>query len=163
MKQIPKDLYPDIITPEYLARGSLFGAISSDCVSFIIDEARLLSLDVGDKVFDCGQRGEAFFVVVDGELRFFKNHLGNLLHTRDISFGEETGFVAMIALHDHVGFAQASEPSLVLEISADLFARLQQSYPTDFGIITLNLARDMARTIRKLNNALIDKTIEFEA
>ncbi len=123
----------------------------------------VFSLNKGDKIFDYGQRDEAFYIVLQGELSFFKSHDGKMLHTREIGFGEETGFVAMIALHDHVGYAIASQPSLVLEISAELFARLQQQHPADFGIITLNLARDMARTIRKLNNALIDKTIEFEA
>ncbi|WP_286237848.1 Crp/Fnr family transcriptional regulator [Neptuniibacter halophilus] len=152
---------PAEITPAYLAQGSLFGALDLDCVSFLLQQGEILQLKTGEKLFDVGQRGDAFFIVLTGQLAFYKQHQSELLHTRDIGFGEEIGFVSMIALHDHVGYACASEPSLILKISCNLFADLQQQHPEAFGILLLNLARDMARTIRKLSNALVE--IECEA
>lgn len=156
------ETHPEILKPDHLTGGSLFGAISQDAIQFLLDNGQILKLDTGEHVFDYGDRGQSFYVVLDGGLSFFKYHDDILLHTRDINFGEETGFVSMIALHDHVGYAAANQPSLILEISSDLFARLQSEFPADFGIITLNLARDMARVIRKLSNALVENSIRYQ-
>ncbi len=60
----------------------------------------------------------------------------------------------------HAGYAVANCNSRVLEITSTLFALIHQNYPFDFGIISLNLARDMARNIRKLSNALVDNSIK---
>jgi len=65
----------------------------------------------------------------------------------------------MIALHDRVGRAVAREDSVLLEISSDVFGELHRAYPLDFGLLTLNLARDMARVIRKLSDALVEHSI----
>ncbi len=81
------------------------------------------------------------------------------MYIRDHICGEELGFVAMIALHDRRGSAEAAEESIVLEISTLLFYELQKSLPTDFGVLLLNLARGMARRIRELNNMLVEQNI----
>ena len=90
-----------------------------------------------------------------GSLDFFKQHQGELHHIRVVNFGEETGFVPMIALHDQSGTAVAREDSIVLEISAALYAKLQQEHSVDFGLLTLNLAREMARVIDKMGEVLV--------
>ena len=162
MNVINPENCPEILNPDHLSGGALFGAISPGAVSFLINNGRILKFGKGEQVFNYGDRGESFYIVLDGSLSFYKFHSNTLLHTRDIGFGEETGFVSMIALHDHVGHATANETSLVLEINSELFARLQTEFPADFGIITLNLARDMARVIRKLSNALVEHSIRYE-
>jgi len=63
----------------------------------------------------------------------------------------------MIALHDRVGNVYAKEDSLLLEISSQLFSDFHDHYPFDFGILLMNLSRDMARTIREISNTLVTK------
>ncbi|UTW05206.1 cyclic nucleotide-binding domain-containing protein [Amphritea atlantica] len=160
MKTITAEAVHNSLPQEKIRQGSLFGALTDDCINFILKEGRILELSPGEKVFDCGDSGNAFYVVLEGSLSFVKLHDGQLYSTRDINFGEEVGFVAMIALHNHVGYAVANCDSRVLEITSDLFATIHENYPFDFGIITLNLARDMARNIRKLSNALVEHAIK---
>ncbi|MBN0989120.1 Crp/Fnr family transcriptional regulator [Amphritea pacifica] len=161
MKTITAEDIHTRLPQEKIRQGSLFGALTDDCINFILEQGRILELASGEKVFDAGDSGNAFYVVLEGSLSFVKLHDGKRYNTRDIGFGEEVGFVAMIALHNHAGYAVANCDSRVLEISSDLFARVHENYPFDFGIITLNLARDMARNIRKLSNALVENAIKY--
>ncbi|WP_428035800.1 cyclic nucleotide-binding domain-containing protein [Amphritea sp.] len=161
MKTITPEAIHNRLPQETIRQGSLFGALSDDCINFVLEEGRILELAEGEKVFNSGDKGDAFFVVLEGNLSFVKLHNEQRYNTRDISFGEEVGFVAMIALQDHAGYAIANCETRVLEISSDLFARIHENYPFDFGIITLNLARDMARNIRKLSNELVKNAIKY--
>jgi hypothetical protein len=38
---------------------------------------------------------------------------------------------------------------------------LHKKHPFDFGILSLNLARDMARNIRKLSDTLVENSIRY--
>ena len=146
--------------PEQLRQGSIFAALSNDAIEFLLREGKLVCLLKGEKLFDYGDPGKSFFVVCQGVINISKQHGPHSAHTRSAAFGQEVGFAAMIALLDHAGAAVAQEDSVVLEISAELFARLHKEYPLDFGIMLINLTRDLARLVRKLGNALVDKKSE---
>lgn len=138
-----------------LKEGSIFGAFSDAAILYLIENGILLSAERGDMVFDYGDRGDSFFIICKGSVDFFKHHEGACMKTRTVRFGEELGFVSMIALHDHTGQAVVQEDTILLKVSSALFSDLHRDHPSDFGIITLNLARDMARTLRKLSNDLV--------
>jgi len=160
MQSVPaKEIFEEL-DPDWLQSGSIFGAISRDAIHFLMEQGRVFRLGQGEELFRNGDPGCSFFVVCKGSVDFYKQHQGEYAHTRTAMTGEEVGFVAMIALHDHVGRAVAHEDGIVLEISSDLFAELHEKFPFDFGIMTLNLARDLARIVRKLSNSLVGHSIE---
>ncbi|MFC6673734.1 cyclic nucleotide-binding domain-containing protein [Marinobacterium aestuariivivens] len=142
------------VTPESLRECSVFGALSLDAVRFLIQEGKGYRLEPNDRLFDYGDRGDSFFVVLSGAIEFYARYFDSYSYTRTACFGDEIGYVAMIALHDRSGRAIAREESLVLEISAALYSDLHDRYPFDFGVIVLNLARNMARLIRSLSEEL---------
>ena len=160
MEKISVEEARQSLAPEKLASGSIFGALSVDATRFLLEHGNIYQVRAGESIFEYGDRGGSFFIVCEGSLSFIKQHEGERFHTRTAGFGEEVGFVAMIALHDHVGSAVACEDSIVLEINSGLFAELQRAYPQDFGLLILNLARDMARVIRKLGNTLVENAIQ---
>lgn len=146
---------------ETLQQGSLFGAMSCEGINFLLDHGQIWQLSPGEQLYDCGDLANRFFIVCSGQLRFIRVQGETELCTRMIGFGEEIGYVAMISLQPHGGRVEAIEHSIVLEITCDLYAQLQAHYPQDFGILTLNLARDMARNIQRLNGLLCDNAIHF--
>ena len=150
-------------TPELLSTGSVFGAISVEATRFLLENGTIYQVAAGESVFGCGDRGTSFFVVCEGELAYFKRHKGHETMTRRVAFGEEVGFVAMIGLHDHLGHADALEDSVVLEIDAALFGDLHQHFPLDFGLMLMNLARELARTVRKLSDTIVENDILGQA
>jgi signal-transduction protein with cAMP-binding, CBS, and nucleotidyltransferase domain len=148
------------VDPETLQSGSIFGALSAEATRFLLEEGNLFQVNSGDILFEPGDPGGSFFVVCQGSVEFYKHHRGKYRYTRTSEFGEEMGFVAMIGLHDHTGKAIVKKEGMVLEISSVLFSKLHDQFPYDFGVLMFNLARDMARVIRKLSNFLVEHAIE---
>ena len=64
----------------------------------------------------------------------------------------------MIALQDRPGKAIATSDGYVIEISSDLFYNLHCDNPQDFGLLLMNLSRDMARVIVDLGNAMVENS-----
>lgn len=144
---------------DYLRQCSSFGALSDNGIRYLFEGGRAFHLEAGEMLFRPNNPGNRFYIILKGSFRFYKHHHGKRMYIRDHICGEELGFVAMIALHDRRGSAEAAEESIVLEISTLLFYELQKSLPTDFGVLLLNLARGMARRIRELNNMLVEQNI----
>ncbi|NVK72532.1 cyclic nucleotide-binding domain-containing protein [Marinomonas sp. CT5] len=144
------------ISPAHLKEGSIFGALSEASILYLLEHGELHEVAKGEEIFSYGCKGESFHAVLHGVLDFYKQHGKKKRKTRTIRFGEAIGFVSMIALHKRVGSVCAVEDSLLLEISSHLFSDFHDQYPFDFGILLMNLSRDMARTIRVLSNALVE-------
>jgi len=147
------------ISPSHLREGSIFGALSDSSIEFLLNNGVLHEVNKGDEIFAYGSEGGSFHTVLHGKLDFYKQHDEKKKRTRTIEFGEAIGFVSMIALHERVGSLYALEDCLLLEISSQLFSDLHDQYPFDFGILLMNLSRDMARTIRVLSNALVENNV----
>ncbi|MEP3351032.1 MAG: cyclic nucleotide-binding domain-containing protein [Marinomonas sp.] len=142
-----------------LKEGSIFGALSEPAIQYLLDEGILKHAYKDDEIFSHGSKSGNFNIVLHGSLAFYKHHNNKSTLTRTIHFGEVIGFVSMIALHDHVGSLYAQEESLLLEVSSNLFSDFHDNFPFDFGILLMNLSRDMARTIRTLSNALVENNV----
>jgi CRP-like cAMP-binding protein len=142
-----------------LKTASIFGALSEPAIQYLIQNGVLKPYFKNDEIFSYGEKGGHFHIVLDGYLDFYKHHNHKNTLTRTIRFGEVIGFVSMIALHDRVGSLYAHEDCLLLEISSNLFSDFHDNYPFDFGILLMNLSRDMARTIRTLSNALVENNV----
>ncbi|WP_432470467.1 Crp/Fnr family transcriptional regulator [Amphritea sp. HPY] len=143
----------------YFKECSTLGAVSEKAIKYLLDEGKVLQLEKGDFLFEYGDRCDCFYVVLKGAIPFFKYHEGRSTYIRDYVFGEEIGFVAMIGLHDRTGSAKAGQDSIVLEVSSTLFYELHEIFPIDFGLLLLNLAREMSRVIRIISNKLVDYDI----
>lgn len=139
---------------DYFKSASTLGALSDEAILFLLSQGRILVLDTGEQLFHTGEPGNSFFIVLDGRLSYFwqRNNVDILI--RKVEFGGQIGYVSMIGLQNREGFCSADEHSVVIEISSDLFYQLHLDYPSDFGIMMLNLSRDMARVIRKLSESL---------
>lgn len=64
------------------------------------------------------------------------------------------GFDQMIGLFTQNGTDVVLEDSLVLDISNQQFSSLRIDFPADFGLLMINLARELAREIEILENVI---------
>ncbi|WP_432473632.1 Crp/Fnr family transcriptional regulator [Amphritea sp. HPY] len=143
---------------EYFKEASTFGALSTETVLWLLDNGRIYRLETDETLFEIDERGDNFFIILQGSFAYYKSHLQQYAFIRDYKVGEQIGFMSMIALHNRVGTAVANEDSLVLEISSAVFQQLHNIAPSDFGMLMMNLAREMARSLRKGDNLIVDKT-----
>lgn len=141
-----------------LANASVFGALPESAIRWLLDHGVIRRFNAADELFSPAQPGNSFHIILQGSVAYYKFHDGRYAYIRTFNPGEQIGFVSMIALHDRVGRAEACEAVISLEIDSDTFHDFHLSQPMEFGILMMNLAREMARTLRKTNNILVERS-----
>lgn len=137
---------------------SVFGALPESSILWLLENGNLFTMSEGDYLFQPGEPGNSFHVILNGQASYYKYHEGEYAYIRDYRMGEQIGFMSMIALHDRVGRAEAHQGTTTLEIDNTLFHRFHDHKPQEFGILMINLAREMARTLRSVDNIIVEKT-----
>lgn len=139
---------------DYFKKASLFGALSDEAIAFLLREGEVHAMVDGEALFHPEDPGNCFFVVIEGQLDYVRERKGSQVAIRTIAMGEQLGYVSMIGLFARFGIGRAHGETIVLQVSSDLYHQFHLDYPFDFGILTLNLSRDMARTIREIATKL---------
>ncbi len=154
MKTLDIDFVLEWLGRTYFQELSTFGALSEESVIFLLAGGHLLQLHKGELLYRAGDPAAGFYVVLHGDLRFYKQSEGRDVLTRHFGRGELLGFDAMIGLHPRSGTAVASEDTLVLDVGSALFFDLHRLYPADFGLMMINLSRELSREIALLENVI---------
>ncbi len=137
---------------------SVFGALPETSILWLLQNGIIHSLQKGEYIFEQGQAGNSFHVILVGKIGYYKFHDGHYAYIRDYKTGEQIGFMSLIALHDRVGRAEALRDTTTLEIDSALFHSFHNYQPLEFGLLMMNLAREMARTLRSVDNLIVDKS-----
>ncbi|WP_432474638.1 cyclic nucleotide-binding domain-containing protein [Amphritea sp. HPY] len=135
---------------------SLFGALSNDCISFLLDNGELGYSLPGEKLFQQGQSSGDFYIVLEGRLSYYRFNGVERVYLRSYSEGEQLGFASMIGLHERRGDAVTEIQGYVLCITADLFHQVCQNFSEDFVIFMINMTREMSREIIDLDSLCAD-------
>jgi CRP-like cAMP-binding protein len=141
---------------ESFKRGSTFGALSDEAIRFLLTRGRILSLADGEALFHVGDKADSFFVALEGQLDGFRESHSKEVPVLTITFGEQAGYVSMIGLFQRIADAQAHGPTVMLEITSAVFHQMHEELPFDFGILMLNLSREMAQAFNKVTDHLIE-------
>ncbi len=141
---------------EQLQQASTFGALAQDTIAWLLEEGRIIQLPRGESLFKPGQPGDSFFVVLEGRFSYYRPGGERYAYIRDYGTGQQIGFANTLALHDRVGMAIATTDATALQIDYQLFNSLRKTFPSEFGLLTINLARELARTIRAMDDAIVD-------
>ncbi|WP_290705431.1 cyclic nucleotide-binding domain-containing protein [Amphritea sp.] len=137
---------------------SIFGALPEVAINWLLEQGELREYNQGELLFDRLQPGDSFHVILIGQVKYYKYHDGRYAYIRDFMQGEQIGFVSLIALHDRAGRAEAAKNTTSLEINSQVYHDFHQQHPLEFGILMMNLAREMARTLRSVNNIIVSQS-----
>ncbi len=148
----------DSLGPAYLRELSTFGALTDVAIADLLAGGRMTLLNKGEVLFRAGAEGSCFYVLLRGRLALYKQCEGHDVLTRHYEVGEQLGFDAMIGLQPRSGTAVASEETLVVEISNDQFYIFHVVHVLDFGLLMINLARELSRDIAKLEDVVAQST-----
>jgi len=138
---------------------STFGALSDQAIRFLCSNGKIVSLTDGETLFRTGDPADGFFVLLKGRLDCFRPVEGEEVPISTISVGEQIGYVSMVGLFQRLGNGKAHGPTVLLHVSSDLFYQLHMEFPFDFGILMLNLSREMARSFRRVTDKLVDASL----
>ena len=138
----------------YFRELSTFGALSDDVILDLLRRGRVVKLDKGEYIARYDEEVSEFQVVLSGRLAYYKRYKGHDVLTRHFGTGEQVGFDLMIGLLHSDGTDVAVEDSLLLNISSQLFYDLHVDHPAEFGILMINLSRELAREIEMLEDVI---------
>ena len=140
---------------DYFKGGATFGALSDEAIRLLLTRGRIVSLANGEEL----DEADGFFVVLQGQLDCFRARDNEQVPILSVTFGEQIGYVSMTGLFRRLGSGRAHGPTALLHVRSNLFYQLHEELPFDFGILMLNLSREMARAFRKVTEDLVDACV----
>jgi len=140
------DMIPIIERVMILKGSQLFGNLPGHDLAWIAAMAEVVYLGDGDKVFQQGDIGDAFYMVVQGSVRILRGtHELAVLGPRE-GFGE----MAILDQETRSATAVAAEPATLLKIDRDSFDRLIEQNPSLARGIYRMLTRRLRSTLAHL-------------
>lgn len=138
----------------YLRELSTFGALADEVIVDLLTSGIIRRFSRGEYLARFNQAAVEFQVVLKGKFAFYKHGEGSDVLTRYFRQGEQMGFDLMIGMIPHNGTDVAVEESLILDISREQFHNLHIGFPAEFGLLMINLARELAREIEILEDVI---------
>ena len=138
----------------YLNELSTFGALSNKAIQNLLEKGVIKRFARGEYITRLNQVASDFQVLLRGRIAYYKCFEGRDVLTRHFNQGEQIGFDLMIGLLTHNGTDVAVEESIILDISSEQFHRLHVEFPADFGLLMINLSRELAREIEILEDVI---------
>ncbi|MFC6635738.1 Crp/Fnr family transcriptional regulator [Microbulbifer taiwanensis] len=151
MRQLDGELLLDELGIDHLKNGAAFGALTSQAITYLVKKGRIHALQEGETLVETGEPSGSFFIVLKGSLSYYQSLNSHKEHIYDFHFGEAIGFVSMIALTPWPGTTIAASDTHVLEVNSNLFYTFHCEMPLDFGVLLINLSRELARRILNLS------------
>lgn len=145
MQTLDLALLSDILPGGALQKMSAFGALTDSFIENLLEGGELLKLTAGETLYHQGERADCFYVVLRGHLAIYQDSDAGreIIHTT--GEGESVGFSAMLAMRPRLLSGEATSECIVLKVSSQALAKLQELDNQQFGIFFINLSRDMSR------------------
>ena len=137
-----------------LAGVPIFAGLTDEAQALLFKRAEAVQYTPREIVVREGETGSKFFLIKSGAVRVLKNLetpdevLLARLGARDF-FGEMCIFETL----PRAATVQAMEPTELIVLPSTAFYHLYQARPDQYSILLLNIARDLSRRLRKLDEA----------
>ncbi|HNH25247.1 MAG TPA: cyclic nucleotide-binding domain-containing protein, partial [Accumulibacter sp.] len=142
-------------TIAFLQQQPIFGGVTDTAMQALIPLFRELDFPQGALIFREGDEGDSLCVICHGSVEVLKaedgvdGHPGNQIAV--LQKGDVFGEMELIDLQRRSASIRALTPVNVLSLTnGDLFQIYQSDLPT-FTLIVLNLARELSRRLRRLD------------
>jgi CRP-like cAMP-binding protein len=137
-----------------LAAIPVLTGINASAQTLLAQEGSVHYFPPGAWIVREGDKGHSFFILVEGDVDVIKN--AETPHAVTLATLRKGTFFGEMCVVDPVPRAAsilALSPVTVIEIKAGTLYHLFKQMPDQYSIVILNLARDMARRLRKIDEA----------
>ena len=148
------------LQPELLRDVAVFGGLSEEALSFVLDRATRIHVTAGEHFITEGELGMSFFVLESGLVRVHKNADGAAIILCEFGPGAVFGEMSLLAVLPRSATIEAIEDCAALEINNSSLFELYEADPAHFAILVMNLGREVARRLWETNERLFAATRE---
>jgi CRP/FNR family transcriptional regulator, cyclic AMP receptor protein len=140
-------------TPDaFLHRLPVMTGLDDAALQFLGDLAEDERYPTGATIVAEGEKGNRAFFIEAGRVRMVKGQGSpQPVVLAEMGPGEFFGEISLVESVARTASAIALEPTRVCTLKSTDFYRLYRERPDQFGIVILNIARDLARRLRQLD------------
>ena len=130
----------------------IFTGLSDRALKQISESGEQLDLPTGAVVVKEGEIGHCMFVIAEGEVRICKHHgLPDQVELAELGPGEFFGEMSILDTLARCATACAVTPVKIFSVGCDALYHLYKTMPDQYGILMLNIARDLTRRLRRMD------------
>jgi CRP/FNR family transcriptional regulator, cyclic AMP receptor protein len=149
------DTVPDL---DPLRKVTIFAGLDDAALRRLLTKAVRLEVGAGEVILREGESGNQFYLLLSGEARVVKAFgTDREFELARVQAGDFFGEMCLLETLPRVATVQTTTTAVLLRLSAMAFLDLYDSRPEQHGILILNLARDLSRRLRRLDEAFASK------
>lgn len=130
----------------------IFAGLDNSAVKLFVDHAVESAYPPGGVIAREGESNHSMYLIGQGSVRIVK-YFGQP-HEAELSVLKAPDFFGEMCILEpapRAATAQAIESSIVFQIQASAFYHLYKEMPSQYGILILNISRDLSRRLRHLD------------
>ena len=146
-------------TAAFLQQQPLFGGVNDRAMGAIMPLLREANFASGDLIVREGEQGDCLFVICSGSVEVLKSspaaagEYGQRIAV--LKVGDVVGEMELIDLQTRSATVRALEPVSVVALSSDDLLRICESDLPTFALLALNLARELSRRLRNIDEMAV--------
>jgi CRP-like cAMP-binding protein len=142
-----------MIKPSALQKYSLFGGFLEEQIDRILPLMEQEDYKSGDNIIVEGEPNDKIRFILSGRVAVVKNDVTLVEFKEGDTFGEMEVLDVMPSAATNV----ALEPTRVMSISNRVLRNIYKIDIKAFSLLLMNLARDLSRRLRKMNDLVTDR------
>jgi CRP-like cAMP-binding protein len=131
----------------------IFAGMSPVALKQLSSSATILETSAHHTVFSQGEVARSFFLIETGEVEVFQTDSDGQEKTlAHLPQGDFFGEMAILECTPRSATVRTTRPTLLHEITTGHMHDLYKSMPAEYSILILNIARDLARRLHKMDD-----------
>lgn len=128
---------------------SLLGAINEEGLDTIINKTDHIVIEKGEILFKENQPSTAIYIILKGKVKVVHNYDTEPLEIIELTTGSSLGEASLLGIQPHSATAIVTEKATIMIITRNLLNTLHKENIEIFSILILNMARELARRIKR--------------
>jgi len=148
-----------------LQRCTLFAGLDDGALDKVVGLFYERQYEVGEPLFACGEKGEAFFFIHRGRVRVSRTAAASLVTVAELAAGDVVGEMALVSSEPRTADGTAVEPTTVWELTDKRFASLAHLEPAIHRSVLRNLTRILCQRLSRATaqvTKVLDTLLEAE-
>jgi len=128
----------------------IFAGLKPEALEFLTTRAGEVKATAGEIIINENDLGNRMFIIRSGEVRVWKGRKdGTQVEINRLKKGDFFGEMCILETLPRVANVEAVADTVLSSLSAMTFYQFYQALPAQYGILVLNIARDLSRRLRK--------------
>jgi CRP-like cAMP-binding protein len=142
-----------LIKPEDLQQYALFGGLRPEQMASILPHMETAGYAAGEEIITEGTTNDKIRFILEGRVEVTKKGI----HIAELGEGDAFGEMEVLDVMPSIATIRVLEPTKVMSISNKTLHEIYKNDVNGFSLIIMNLARDLSRRLRKMDDREVEE------